>query len=134
MQVYTGYFTLVETDKDGKMFDNVSRSLLKSDSGTILMDYHSTYLECNETEQLEITLFLQSDAFSDGSIPDKYTYLMANGLVFNVTDLEHQDQFDIYFSGLFVRLTIPKHAAKGLDKHKRVYLGVAQSGIRCEES
>lgn len=132
MQVYTGYFTLVETDKDGKMFDNVSRSLLKSDAGTILMDYHSTYLECNETEQLEVTLFLQSDTFTDRDIPDKYTYLMGNGLVFDVNDLENEDQFDIYFSGMFVRLTIPKNAAKGLRKHKRVYLGVAPGGIRSE--
>ncbi|OAG29962.1 DNA-directed RNA polymerases I, II, and III subunit RPABC3 [Nematocida displodere] len=125
MRIYSDTYTLSEVDKDGKVFDDVSRGYFKSSTGTLYLDYHSKLFPFKKLDRIEISIFSDENGFSETDVPEKYEYLMGNGVLHLKKEKNQNDIAEIYFSGLLALLETPKQAIKGLEKCKRMFIGVA---------
>ncbi|KAH9386875.1 DNA-directed RNA polymerases I, II, and III subunit RPABC3 [Nematocida major] len=124
MKIFSESFTLTEVDPDGKVFDEVSRGVFMHDKCSVLLDYHSGLFMGKKTDRVEISLFSDENNFSEKDIPEKYTYLMGNGLVYKKTVQNSRQVLDISFSGLLARLEAPVGRIKDIQANRRLYLGI----------
>ncbi|KAI5185781.1 DNA-directed RNA polymerases I, II, and III subunit RPABC3 [Nematocida homosporus] len=125
MKILADVCSLVEIDPKGKMFDDVSRGILKSDQTTFHIDFHTGLLKCKKMDKLEIAIFSNDNKFNESNIPDKYNYLMGNGVVYKRDIKDGVYVVDMSFSGLLVQISQSTPITKELEEEKRFYLGIA---------
>lgn len=124
MKVFADIFTLSEIDPDGKVFDEVSRGVFESEQATIYMDYHIGLLKCKKMDKVEIVIFSNENKFSEKDIPEKYHYLLGNGVMYKNEEKYGEQILDISFSGLLVQIVLTESKIKNPDQYNRFYLGV----------
>lgn len=127
MKIFSESFTLEEIDPDGKAFDEVSRGVFVFDDCTMLMDYHTGIFPYKKMDKMKISIFSDENNFSEKDIPEEYSYLMGNGILYKSQMKENKQILDISFSGLLVSLQIEAGRIKDIEKCRRLYLGVASA-------
>lgn len=123
MQVLCETLQVEAIDPDGKKFDNVSRALLKSPSSTIYLDYHSGLFTPQVADTVEIVVYKDTAGFDPDTIPEKYNYLMGNGVVYTL-EPEAGDKLRIVtsFSGLLMHIVGKKNVFSELVKEGEFYI------------
>ncbi|EIJ88222.1 DNA-directed RNA polymerases I, II, and III subunit RPABC3 [Nematocida parisii] len=124
MQIFVNSFTLSDIDVDGKAFDEVSRGVFTNESTTLIMDYHAGLFNHKKMDKVNIALFSEEADFTEKDIPEKYGYLMGNGIVYETKINGNRQTIDISFSGLLVSLDIEVGIIKDINNYKRLYIGV----------
>lgn len=125
MKVFSDIFSLSEIDPDGKIFDEVSRGLFTSEQATMYMDYHTGLLKCKKMDKMEIAIFSNENKFAEKDVPEKYHYLLGNGVLYRKEEKDGEQILDISFSGLLVQLKQKEFRIKDIDQSKRLFLGVS---------
>lgn len=124
MKIFSKLFTFSEIDPDGKAFDEVSRGVFVSDDCTLTLDYHTKLFNHKKMDQMEISIFSDENGFNEKNIPEKYTYLIGNGIIYKTTIEKNRKIIDISFSGMLSRLEVSPEMLKDTHKINRLYLGV----------
>ncbi|EHY65781.1 DNA-directed RNA polymerases I, II, and III subunit RPABC3 [Nematocida ausubeli] len=124
MQIFAESFTLSAVDVDGKVFDEVSRGVFTNDGVTLLMDYHTGLFCHKKMDRVNIAIFTEEEDFTEKDIPEKYAYLMGNGVVYQTKTDGNRQIIDISFSGLLVNINVETSRIKVPQAHKRLYIGV----------
>ncbi|KAI5191523.1 DNA-directed RNA polymerases I, II, and III subunit RPABC3 [Nematocida minor] len=124
MKIFSESFTLSEIDPDGKAFDEVSRGVFVSEGCRMLMDYHTGLFTHKKMDRVNVAIFSDEDNFSEKDIPEKYSYLMGNGVIYKTEIKDRTKTVDISFSGLLVRMEMDPARMKETQRYKRLFLGV----------
>lgn len=125
MKLFSDVFTLSEVDPDGKVFDEVSRVLFKSDSATLYLDYYAPVLKYKKMDRVEIALFSSDSGFSEEHVPEKYEYLMGGGVVYKNEDGPNGQQLEVSFSGLLALFNLPARQLTEANTFSKLFLGVS---------
>lgn len=129
MKIFAESFTFSEIDPDGKAFEETSRGVFLSNECTLHMDYHTGLLKTKKMDRVNIAIFSDENNFSEKNIPEKYTYLMGNGVIYKTTMKNRRKVIDISFSGLLVRIDVDAERMKDTHKINRLFLGIEDGGV-----
>ncbi|WUR03071.1 DNA-directed RNA polymerases I, II, and III subunit RPABC3 [Vairimorpha necatrix] len=101
-------------DKDGKLYQNVSRAYLKSSNNDeCVIDYHSILMKLNNEDVLNIQIY------DDYEQEVKCDYQM-NGVVYKIEDFKDKIKIHASFGGLLMIQTVDKDEIQGISDRSKI--------------
>lgn len=101
MEVVVDQMKIVSIDKEGKIYDKVSRAELESERMRAILDYHSILLPLKPSDILDIIIY-KGDV-EDNNVPREYEYLMLGKCYKHVKD-DRENTYHISFGGLLLQI------------------------------
>ena len=125
MRIFTDTFTISDVDPKGKVLDNITTLQMKSEDASLYIDCYAPAINYNTMDKVEVSIYTDKNEFAESSIPEKYKYVMGNGVIYTKEDKEEEQYIEMSFSGLLGVLTLHKTRIKEEDKYRRLYIGIA---------
>lgn len=101
MEIVTDQMKVVSIDKEGKVYDKVSRAELVSKRIKAVLDYHSILLPLKISDTLDIVVY--KGEVEDGNVPKDYEYVML-GRCYKCVESEEKNVYYISFGGLLMHM------------------------------
>ncbi|KAF7684073.1 putative DNA-directed RNA polymerases I, II, and III subunit RPABC3 [Astathelohania contejeani] len=123
MEIINSRFSVVAVDSEGKKFEKVSRALLKNETSSIVLDYHSILFPLSSADTVDFILY---DKINESAItiPSKYNYVM-NGKIYEIIEGD-DDKLKIIGSlgGLYLELNVDKETKGNLNDFSNITIGL----------
>ncbi|KKO75386.1 dna-directed rna polymerase i [Vairimorpha ceranae] len=101
-------------DKEGKLYQNVSRAYLQcNNNDECILDYHSTLIRLNNEDVLNIQIY------DNYETEVKCDYQM-NGTIYQIEDYKDKIKVHASFGGLLMIQTLEKDEIQGLTNRSKI--------------